>query len=363
MPASIRVAFGFAGAVIASTAFAQNVDPKLADAWKFMQANMPGISYKLLEDACKEGTLTIYNGTWGEAQRSQVDAFKKRFPCMNVVTFELGTGPRRERFVSETRAGRHTVDIVQDTDPGSLNDQAESGLLMKYTISNENAFDPAVKRTGYWYPLRIAVTGNAWNVDKVTPEEIKSLQDWKGVTNPAFKGRVAISDPSGGGATFLPFYALYKLYGEDFMKKFAALEPRVFDNLNLLGSALASGDIDVALAVSETPLTTLNLAGAPIEWSLPSPGVGTANGQAISANAPHPNGAKLYQEYSFTEEGYAAWQKLGGPPARKDFADRRDFAKEKWYVYPKEFYQYDAAEVTNAKDSFMEKFNTWFKPK
>ena len=81
MSIKLRITAAVAGAFFATTAFAQHaVDPKLADAWKFMQANMPGVPYKLLEEACKDGTLTIYNGTWGDAQRSQVEAFKKRFP-------------------------------------------------------------------------------------------------------------------------------------------------------------------------------------------------------------------------------------------------------------------------------------------
>jgi iron(III) transport system substrate-binding protein len=347
--------------VTASSAVGQEaINPKLAASWNFMQVSMPGVSYKLLEDACKEGAVAIYNGTWGEAQRNQVAAFKKRFSCLNVSTFELATAPRRERFLAETRAGQYLVDIVQDTDPGVLNEQVKAGLLMNYKISNDSYFEETVKVSGYWYPLRIAIAGNAWNTDKVTPEETKSLSTWEGVINPAFKGRAGITDPAQGGAVFLPFYGLYKIYGEEFMKKFAALKPRIFD-LNQLGSALASGDIDVALAVSETPLTTMYLAGAPIQWALPEPGFGPATGQAIAARAPHPNAAKLYQEYSYTEEGYGAWQKLGGPPARNGFKDQREFANEGWYKYPTKFFPADPDQVTSERDTFTAKFNEWFK--
>ena len=50
----------------ASSALAQDaIDPKLAVSWKFMQASMPGVPATLLEEACREKTLTVYNGTWG----------------------------------------------------------------------------------------------------------------------------------------------------------------------------------------------------------------------------------------------------------------------------------------------------------
>ncbi len=340
-------------------ALAQDIAPEHADAWAFMQENMPGVSYDLLVAACQEGQLTIYNGTWGDAQRAQMDAFRKRFPCVSTTNFELGTGARRERFLSETRAGLYIVDIVQDTDPGSLNEQAEAGLLMAYAISNDDAFDPAVKLTGYWYPLRVGISGNAWNTDNVTPEEAEALLAWETMLDPAFKGRVGIGEPT-GGATLLPYYGLHKTFGEEFMKKFAELEPRIFP-LNELGSALASGEIDIALATSETPLTTLHLLGAPIQWSLPEPSFGPATGQAIAANAPHPNAAKLYQEYSFTVEGYGAWQKLGGPPARKDFHDEREVAQEEWYKYPTRFFEYDPDQVTAEQAEFLKLFDSWFR--
>jgi iron(III) transport system substrate-binding protein len=345
----------------ASTALAEDgVSSKLANSWAFVQESMPGVPYKLLEDACKEATLIIYNGTWGDAQRSQVAAFQKRFPCLKVTTFELATAPRRERFLSEYRAGKYLADIIQDTDPGVLNDQIKAGLLMNYKISNDSSFEPALKASGYWYPLRVAIAGSAWNTDKVTPEEAKSLFTWQGIINPAFKGRVGITDPAEGGAVFLPWYGLYKIYGEEFIKKIAELKPRIFD-LNQLGSALASGDIDIAFATSETPLTTMYLAGAPVRWALPEPAFGPPTGQAIPARAPHPNAAKLYQEYAFTEEGYGAWQKLGGPPARKVFKDQRKFADEDWYKYPKQFYAADLEQIVSERDAFLAKFNEWFK--
>src|SRR5690606_18720788 len=139
--------------------------------------------------------------------------------------------------------------------------------------------------------------------------------------NPVFKGRVGIMNAAtGGGSTYIPFYVTYSLYGKEFMEKFAALEPRIFTSVNLLGAALASGDIDVAMAISETPLTVLYEQGAPIQWIAPQPAAGALTGQAISASAPHPNAARLYQEYAFADEGYGAWQIFGGTPAKINFA-------------------------------------------
>ncbi|MEI4488620.1 ABC transporter substrate-binding protein [Frigidibacter sp. MR17.14] len=347
---------------LAVPAWAQDVAPEHADAWAFMQEAMPGVPYDLLAAACKEGTVMIYNGTWGDAQKNQIAAFSKRFPCVNVTNFELPTSERRERFVIESKAGRHTADIVQDTDPGVLDAQSDEGLILEYKISSDAQFADSLKKSGYWYPVRIALAANAWNLDNVTDEEIELLSTWQGMTDPRFKGRVgiAMSPSGGGGVTLYPYYALYKTYGEDFMKAFAALEPRNFSGANTLAGALASGDIDVALAVSETGIIPLQGQGAPIEWSLPEPGMGLATGQGISANAPHPNAARLYQEYAFSDEGYAAFNLYGGAPAKTGFADTRPVAKEEWYEYPKTFSDVDPRLMITEKTEFLALNNAWF---
>lgn len=346
----------------ATPGLAQEVAPEHAEAWAFMQEAMSGVPYDLLKAACAEGSVMIYNGTWGDAQANQIKSFAARFPCVRVEHFELPTSERRERFIVETKAGRHTADIVQDTDPGVLDKQAAEGLLAEYALSSDAAFADNVKKASYWYPLRIALAATAWNLDNVTEEEIALLKTWEGMIDPRFKGRVgiAMSPSGGGGVTLYPYFALYKTYGEDFMKAFAAQEPRNFSGANTLAGALASGDIDVALAVSETGIVPLQAQGAPIEWALPEPGMGLATGQAVSATAPHPNAARLYQEYAFTDEGYAAWNLHGGAPAKTGFADTRPVAQERWYRYPATFSDIDPRLMDAEKKDFLALNNVWF---
>lgn len=333
---------------------AQNVDPKLADAWQFVQKEMPGVPYSLLDAACKDANLMIYAGTWIDAQETQIKKFKERFSCIDVQMFSAATGERRERFLAEERAGRHIADIVQDTDAGTLNDQAEKGLLMEYTISNDSSFAKGSKKVGYWYPLRVAMVGIAWNTNVVSDEDAKILQDWKGIADPRWKGKAAVVDPVAGGVALLPWYVWTKLYGPEFIQKIGEnVAPRVMRGTNPTSAALAAGDIAVILNASETGLLPLQAKGAPIRWSMPSPGIGPLTGQAIARNAPHPNAAKLYQEYAFTTEGYGLWQKEGGAPARKNFKDQRDVAGLPWYKMPDELYEYDPMTVTDSVDEII----------
>ena len=331
-------------------------DPKLAPSWAYMQKEMPGVSASLLEDACKDGHLMLYYGTWVQAQEGQMKRFQERFPCVKVDKFTADTGQRQERWIAEVRAGRHIADIIQDTDPGFLDAQVKAGTLLEYRISNDGAFDDAAKRSGFWYALRVALVGVAWNTDLVSDEEAKKLQTWDGIVDPVWKGRAAVVDPSAGGVAYLPWYIWLQSYGPEFLEKIGALKPRVISAIVPASASLASGDVAILLNASETGLLPLLDRSAPIKWSLPEPGIGPMTGQAIAAQAPHPAAAKLYQEYSFTEEGYGIWQKLGGAPARKGFQDQRPVAKEKWYKVPTSFAPYDRAGASTSMSSVMDSF-------
>jgi ABC-type Fe3+ transport system substrate-binding protein len=350
--AMLMTAFG------ANAARAQDVDPALADAWTWAQKAMPGISYDILKGACAEGSLMIYSGTWPDATDNVVKHFKEHFPCVkDVQTFVTQTAPRRERFLSEMRANHNIADIIQDTDPGTLEDQAKQGILANYTITNDASFDPAIKHSGFWYPFRASTMGIAWNTDAVTDDEAKAFADWKGILDPKWKGRIGVADPASGGAAYLPWYVWPKILGADFMGKLKELQPRAFVSVNPTIAALASGDIDIYFGADDASLTPVWSQGAPLKWTLPSPGIGVPTGQAISAHAPHPNAARLYQEYTFTEEGYAAWQGIGGGPStRIGFQDQRDVAKQDWYKSPTSLYDYDRTDATAQKDQVIATF-------
>lgn len=339
---------------------AQTIDPALVESWKFVQESMPGVPYSLLKAACDEGALMIYHGTWSDAQKVQVAQFRKRFPCIkSLQMFELTAGPMRQRFVSESRAGLRVADIIQDTDPGTLNEHAAEGLLMNYVISNDTAYADGMKKQGFWYPLRIALIGVAWNTDLINDKEAELLKDWKTVTDPRWKDRAGVVDPAAGGVAYLPWYTWFKLYGEDFIRKLGEVRPQVFSGTNPASAALASGDIAVLFNASETGLMPLQSAGAPLRWTFPVPAAGPVTGEAISARAPHPNAAKLYHEYAFTAEGYALWQKLGGAPARIGYQDQRPIAAQPWYKYPTNFSNYDPREVTNLYPKVSELFHKY----
>lgn len=347
------VAIGLA----AAPGVAQDVDPALATSWEFVQEQMPGVPYELLAEACGEGEVMIYHGAWADAQDLQIQGFAERFPCITVRKQGGGMSDIRERFLAEFNAGLQIADLIQDSNSGILDEHFDSGYLAEYVISNDDQFTDANKSSGVWYSMRRGMAGIAWNVDLVSEEDAAMLREWDGILDDRWTNVAAIGDISAGGVAYLPFYAWYQLYGEDFFVELGKHNIRNIAGTNNAAAALASGDVEVLFNASETALVPLYERGAPIQWSLPAPGVGPLTGQSVTANAPHPNAARLYQEYAFTEEGYALFQKLGGVPTRLGIEDQREVASEPWYSVPEELLDYNEAEAVEAVPMIVDLFN------
>lgn len=301
---------------------------------------LPNVSQKLVSQAEKEGTLTLYTGTWTSSTKAEIAAFNKLFPGIKVQTYENTSSSVTLKFLAEERAGNYVADVFDDADTNDLNAIAKEGLLAKYTVASDADFAGADKDSGYWYALRKAMVGIAWNTDLVSDKQAADLT-WKSATSRTWKGKMGLQQTPDGqdcDISCLTMYYWGVTYGDSFLKKVAANDPKWFTSATPAAAALASGNIAILFNASETSLTPLYDQGAPIKWVLPSPGIGQDTAQAVVAHAPHLAAAELYQAYSFSKQGYTIWQKYTGIPTWKGMANQTNVSKESWYATPKKYF-------------------------
>jgi iron(III) transport system substrate-binding protein len=306
-------------------------------AWKKV---LPGISQKLVDQANKEGTLTLYTGTWSASTDAEIAAFNKLFPNIKVQTYENSSSSVEQKFLAEERAGTYTADVYDDADTDSMTSMVKEKLLAKYKVASDANFAAADKLSGYWYSLRKAMVGIAWNTDLVTDKQAASLT-WKSASSPTWKGKIGLQQTQDGQDCTIACLASYYwglTYGDSFLKKVAANDPQWYTSATPAAAALAAGDVSIIFNASETSLTPLFDQGAPIKWVLPSPGIGQDTGQAVVAHAPHPAAAELYQAYSFTKQGYTIWQQSTGIPTWIGMANQTAVSKETWYKTPTKYF-------------------------
>jgi len=303
----------------------------------------------LVKAAQAEGTLAYYHNSDIDTTATWTAAFTKQYgvPTKNM---RLPSYPLYDRWLNEERVGRHVADLIQITDPTLLSAADKQGFIAHYTPSGAAQIDPGLKEEGVWYTLTIDYMGIGYNGSKVTPEEEKLIHDagWNALADPRWKGRFGTATPASGGSSYAFCYmfleALKDQYGEAWFRKLAANAPDIYASKAPLFERLAAGEYAIMDQGSQGTLTDLYLKGAPVRWVFPAPTPAAVTVQSISAKAPHPNAARLFQEWSVTAESEALWLSLVAAGAsRPDVIDPRkrdhkDWFAEQWFAEPTKLY-------------------------
>lgn len=193
----------------------------------------------------------------------------------------------------------------------------EKGLIQPYKVSTWDSIpDDAKDPDGYWYGDYYGVL--AFEVNSAVISNIP--QDWADLLKPEYANSVALpGDPRASNQAIQTVYASALANGGslDNAEPGLAFWKQVVDAGNFVPTIANAGTI----AQGETPITirwTYNAlanrdeaaasGGPAIEVVVPASGrFAGVYVQAISAYAPHPNAAKLWMEWLYSDEGQNTW--------------------------------------------------------
>ena len=208
----------------------------------------------------------------------------------------------------------------------------DEGLIQAYKVSTWDSIPASAKDAdGFWYGDYYGVLAFETNtaVVKNVPKS------WADLLKPEYKGQVALSgDPTQSNQAISAVWAAALASGGSLDDPAAGLE--FFKKLNEAGNFVPVIAGTATVTSGETPIRitwTYNgladkdsLAGnPPVEVAVPTDGrFGGMYVQAISAFAPHPNAAKLWMEYLYSDEGQNIWLKGYCNPIRYEDMVKRD---------------------------------------
>jgi putative spermidine/putrescine transport system substrate-binding protein len=305
--------------------------PKATAAPVATQPSVTDPMAKLIAAAKAEGTLTTialphdwcnYGGT--------IDAFKAKYGiAVNELAPDGSSGDEIEAVkANKDSKGPQAPDVL---DIGfAFGPQAQAdGLLQPYKVSTWDSIPSETKDPdGYWYGDYYGVIAFIVNTDV----QSKVPQDWSDLLKPDYKGQVALSgDPRTGTQDILSVFASALANGGSLDNAQPGLD--FFKQLNSVGNLIPLGGTNALVAKGETPIRLAwdynllaardSFAGNP-KAEVVIPKTGRLAGiyvQAISAYAPHPNAAKLWMEFLYSDEGQITWMKGYCHPIRE--ADMR----------------------------------------
>ena len=285
---------------VAGTAFADSMDDLVAAAKQEGQLT----TIALPHDWCGYGAL--------------IEGFKAKYGiAVNELNPDAGSGDEIEAIkANKGNTGPQAPDVI---DVGlQFGPQAKAdGLIQSYKVSTWDEIpDSAKDADGYWYGDYYGVM--AFEVNKDLVDTMPA--DWSDLAKPEYANAVALAgDPRASAQAIMSVYAAGLASGAAGGADAGQAGLDFFKDLNAKGNFVPVIGKSASLAQGATPIVVrwdyLSLAdrdaldgNPPVETVVPASGVvAGVYVQAISAFAPHPNAAKLWMEYLYSDEGQLGW--------------------------------------------------------
>lgn len=283
-----------------------------------------------IEAAAKaEGMLTTIALPHGWCGYGNVIAgFKAKYPeiTVNELNPDAGSADEVEAVkANKDNKGPQAPDVVDVGLSFGPSMKAE-GLLQPYKVSTWDEIPDSVKDAeGYWYGDYYGVMSFIVNKDLVP----NTPTDWADLLKPEYAGQVGLAgDPRASSQAILGVLAAGLSKGAKAGEEAGKAGLEFYAELNKSGNfvpvigkagTVAQGATPIVVAWDYNALSWADdLAGnPPVEIVVPKTGVlAGVYVQGISAYAPHPNAAKLWMEYIYSDEGQNLWLKGYCHPAR-----------------------------------------------
>ncbi len=304
----------------------QAIVPVTSADWNTVKSAEEGGGMDALITAAKaEGELNVITlprdwCNYGE----MMDTFSTKYAIkVNSLNPDGGSADEIQAIIdNKENKGPQAPDVL-DIGPAYGPLGKEQGLLAPYKVATWDTMKGAKDPDGYFF-----IDYNGVLVFEVNTDVVKDVpQDWSDLLDPKYEGQIAIAgDPRASNQAAQSVYAAALANGGSLDDIQPGLD--FFKKLNEIGNLLPLIADSGPIAKGETPITFQwnylaaankdNFAGnPPIEIVYPkSVNWGGYYFQAISAYAPHPAAARLWEEFLYSDEGHLLWMEGYCAPAR-----------------------------------------------
>jgi len=268
----------------------------------------------LIEGAKKEGSLVLYTSMTVEQAQKLNDAFRVKYPFLQVQMFRAVGERLLTKIMTETQAGRFDFDVVQSAETQAYF-LKKRNLLAKYLSPELKTLQKGFfDSDGFWAAIYMMPNVIAYNTRMVKRSEVPVSDE--DLLNPKWRGKIGMDHTK-------PEWFSWKLkrLGQDkglaYMKRLGAQEFKLYSGLTIITGLLAAGEFPLVLNTYIHNAEDAKRKGAPVDWVAQDPVFTKFQPIGVAAKAPHPNAAKLFVDFMLSEEGQRIIASFGRVPTRR----------------------------------------------
>ena len=294
MPSRIRAMLAFATFALAPLASAQETTPAMVAA------------------AEKEGKVTWYSSVDVKVAEGIKKAFMAQYPKIDVEVERSGSERVLQRINQEYQSGIKNVDVVNSSDASHFLFWKQQGWLAKHTPPDAQKFAAQYRDPdGTFYTWRATLDCMAYNTNLV--KDAEAPKSYAELLDPKWKGKLVKAHPSYSGTSLTGTYALVKVLGWDYFEKLSKTGIQQLQSTTAPPKTLASGERAVMVDGNEYNVFIEMDAKSPVKPIYAKEGTPfVSSPTAIFAGAPHPNAARVFQNFIYTAKAQQLLVDVGG---------------------------------------------------
>jgi len=287
---------------------------------------------KLYAEARKEGKVVWWTSHYALSAAEAVrNAFVAKYPGIEVEFIRQTAQVIYQRLTQNLKAHIREVDVFASTDEAHYLALKNQGVLAAYTplgISNLpkpfQDIDP--DRTYHVGALGLVLINYRAKLENPP-------QKWTDLLDPNWQGKITLGHPGFSGYVGNWVVAIWDKYGWDYFTKLAKNKPKIARSIFDTVTDIVSGERQVGAGPDSNSLES-KAKGNPIEIQFPTDdSILIASPVGILKEAPHPNAARLFENFFYTREYSTTMAKTFNYPLRSDVAAPSGvpLEKVKWY--------------------------------
>jgi iron(III) transport system substrate-binding protein len=256
----------------------------------------------MVNAAEKEGKVVWYSSVDVKVAEAVKKAFVAKYPKIDVEVERSGSERVFQRINQEAQSGIKNVDVVNSSDASHFLFWKQQGWLAKHTPPDTARFPAQGKDPdGFYFPFRSSLSVMGYNTNLV--QEKDAPTSYADLLDPKWKGKLVKAHPGYSGTALTGTYAITKALGWAYLEKLSKQGVQQLQSTTATPKSIASGERAVMVDGNEYNMFIEIQAKSPVKIIYPKEGTPfITSPTAIFKDAPHPNAARVFQNFLYTAQ-------------------------------------------------------------